>query len=109
MIGGGSSRLASHVVSVHWNQSREVETLVLKWVIKKGRNSEHHDSTVRTDGIAERPLSSALLVHCVAKGLKYSGLSLLYVNEIKNVKRHLFCRYCSNTLPVASNKKMNIL
>jgi len=100
--------LASHVGSVHWNQSREVEKLVLKWVMTKDRNPEHRDSTVRTDGVAETPLSSALVAHCVAKGLKYSGLSLLNFTEINSVKRHLFSRYCSNTLPVASNKKINI-
>jgi hypothetical protein len=82
--------LASHVVSVHLNQSRDVEILVLKWVITKGRNPEHRDSTVRTDGLAETSLSSALPVHCVAKGLNYSDLSLLNFIEINSVRRHLF-------------------
>jgi hypothetical protein len=95
--------LASHVVSVRWSQSREVETLVLKWVIVKGRNLEHGDPTVRTDGVAETSLSSALPVDCVAKGLKYSGRSLLNFSEVNGVKRHLFCWYCSVTLPIASS------
>ena len=59
-----------------------------------------------TDGVAETSLSLALHVHCVAKGLKYSGLSLLNFTEVNSVQRHLFCRYCSVTLPIASNKKI---
>jgi hypothetical protein len=51
----------------------------------------------------------ALPVHCVAKGPKYSGCSLLNFTEINSVERHLlFSRYCSVTLPIASNKNLNI-
>jgi hypothetical protein len=40
--------LSRVIIPSRWNQSREVETMILKFLITAGRNLEHRDYTVIT-------------------------------------------------------------